>query len=280
VTESKQQGIQRILVAIDNLRQNERTLETAVELAAELQAELHGLYVEDENLLRLASMPFSREIGSSSAFFRPLSRNVIERTFRANAEEARRTLIASALRANVEWAFQVCRGQLLATTLAEAEKADLTIVEPQSSIFDVLPESSHRIGRSLASAPPLSSQWRMQLPAQIAVIIDGTSCAFRALGIALSLGRTPGAKLTVAIAPTSEFAFHDLRSQADRIIQEQPSSTPLDIELISSNELADRKVYAGKDRLRLVFLNRYNLFSEEPRLKLLIQNFRCPLALV
>jgi hypothetical protein len=103
----------RSLVAFDNSRRSGITLETAAELAAQLQAELHGLFVEDENLFRLAGMPFAREIGGSSASTRPLNREVIERTFRAKAEEAKRGLIANAQRVQVEWAFQVCRGQLL-----------------------------------------------------------------------------------------------------------------------------------------------------------------------
>ena len=52
----------RILVAIDTSPHGSAALEAAARLATELRAELEGLFIEDINLLRLAGLPFAREI--------------------------------------------------------------------------------------------------------------------------------------------------------------------------------------------------------------------------
>ena len=55
-------SIKRILVALDASAANRTALQTAALLASELQAELQALFVEDINLLRLAELPFAREV--------------------------------------------------------------------------------------------------------------------------------------------------------------------------------------------------------------------------
>ncbi|MEQ1827556.1 MAG: universal stress protein [Pirellula sp.] len=280
MTEAIQQGIQRILVAFDNSRRMGITLETAAELAADLRAELHGIFVEDENLFRLACMPFACEIGGTSASPRPLNLEGIERTCRANAEEAKRALIANARRVRVEWAFEVCRGQLLATTFAAAERADLTIVEPNSSILDWLPNANRRLARGLTPASSPSLLGGNKPPKQIVVIMDGTSCAFRALQIAIQLCRSAATELIVFLVPKPGISFEELRDQTNKIIQEQPSPAGLSVEIISSMECIIQKLKVGKRCFRLALLNRTNLVDEEPLVQLMIQHLHCPLALV
>lgn len=63
----------RVLIALDaNLRSLD-ALRLAAELAARLEAELLALFVEDVNLIRLAGLPFAREVDRSSAVERQLA---------------------------------------------------------------------------------------------------------------------------------------------------------------------------------------------------------------
>ncbi len=55
--------IRRILVALDASGASLAALDAAARLAATLEAELLGLFVEDEDLLRLAGLPCAREVG-------------------------------------------------------------------------------------------------------------------------------------------------------------------------------------------------------------------------
>jgi K+-sensing histidine kinase KdpD len=280
MTKAIPKSIQRILVAFDNSRRSGITLETAAELAADLQAELHGLFVEDENLLRLADMPFACEIGSTSASARPLNREVIERTFRAKAEEAKQALMENAQRAQVQWAFQVCRGQLFQMTFAAADEADVTIVDPESTLLDRLPYATRRLDRKPASASSLSSRNKSEPTSKLVVIMDGSSCAMRALHIALQLCRNLSFDLIVFLAPSADKGMEELRELARAEIDEQPSSKSFKIEFVSSIDVLTEKLKVGKQRIRLALLNRMNLFADEPPLQLLIHHLQCPLALV
>lgn len=281
MTEAIQTSIQRILVAFDNSRLSGITLETAAELAADLQAELHGLFVEDENLIRLADMPFACEIGSTSASSRPLNREVIERTFRAKAEEAKRALIENAQRVQVQWAFQVCRGQLLQMTFAAADEADVTIVEPQSTLLERQHYSNRRAERNLSSVSDDSSSHRKSEPAtHLVVIMDGSSCAFRALHLALHLSHSLAADLIVFLAPTPSIGIEELGELTTAVIDAQPRSKSSKIEIFSSIDAILRKLRVGKHRIRLALLNRTNLIDGKPLLQFLTHQLQCPLALV
>ena len=56
-------AVKRILIALDPSRRGQSALQAAAHLAAGTGAELAGLFVEDINLLRLAGLPFARELG-------------------------------------------------------------------------------------------------------------------------------------------------------------------------------------------------------------------------
>ena len=71
-----------VLIVVDTENYSPATIQLAVEIAASLQTGLRGLFIENENLLRVAELPFSREITSTSGD-RPLNVAVIQRSMRA-----------------------------------------------------------------------------------------------------------------------------------------------------------------------------------------------------
>ena len=56
-------SFRRILVALDGSAHVLAALQAASEMAARMKSELVGLFVEDINLVRLAGLPFPRELG-------------------------------------------------------------------------------------------------------------------------------------------------------------------------------------------------------------------------
>lgn len=71
--------VRRILVAPETSTQSLAALKTAVTLAAELGADLEGLFVEDVNLVRVASLPIARRILYPSGDEEPLDSSLMER---------------------------------------------------------------------------------------------------------------------------------------------------------------------------------------------------------
>ncbi|MFN2250968.1 MAG: universal stress protein [Anaerolineae bacterium] len=117
--------IRRILVALDASEHSLAALDAAVTLASRLEAELMGLFVEDENLLRMADLPITRQIGAFSAVIREFDRADVERELRAQAAVAERALTTAAERSRVAHTFQVRRGSVTSELLEAAADADL-----------------------------------------------------------------------------------------------------------------------------------------------------------
>jgi hypothetical protein len=105
------QDIQRVVVSLDTASETSTAIDTAVRLAASWRVPVHGLFVEDEELIGFAGLPFARQVTLAGGP-EPLTRAHVERHFRASAERAQRELAAAAKRHRVEWSFAVARGPL------------------------------------------------------------------------------------------------------------------------------------------------------------------------
>jgi len=100
-------------------------LEAAAELAVLLRGTLQGVFVENVELLRLAQLPFAREISLASNTVRQLQSKQLERELRAQAEQARGLLERQARRHSLQWSFRVERGAVIA---AVAGNLDIAVV--------------------------------------------------------------------------------------------------------------------------------------------------------
>ncbi|HUL91584.1 MAG TPA: hypothetical protein VLV56_04475 [Burkholderiales bacterium] len=118
-------SIRRIIV-VQESAEAARALDAVAEAAATLEAELTGLFVENEELLHFAAMPFAREIGAFSA--QALDVPTMERRLRYQAEEARRALAAAAEGKPLRWSFRIERGSLPAQVRNALDDADLVVL--------------------------------------------------------------------------------------------------------------------------------------------------------
>jgi len=121
-------AIRRILVALDASTSSLAALEEAAALAAAMQAELLGLFVEDINLVRIAGLPFARQLSYPSGAEEHMSSERIDRELRAQAEVARKALAAAAGRRHARWSFRTVRGQVTGEILAAASQTDLVLL--------------------------------------------------------------------------------------------------------------------------------------------------------
>jgi hypothetical protein len=110
------QEIKRVIVPLDAALEIGTPIDTAARLAARWRVPLHGVFVEDEELIYLAGLPFARQV-TLGAGLEPLTKNHVEDHFRAFAERSRRELAAAAERLDVKWSFEIVRGPLAPDTL-------------------------------------------------------------------------------------------------------------------------------------------------------------------
>lgn len=125
MSEQEVRLFRRILVALDTSHHSLAALEAAAELAASLEAELHGLYVEDINLLHAAGSPVAREVRYPYVTGGRMDRARMERELRAQAAQAQRALMTTCQRRHIKWSFRVVRGDVTAEVLEAASEADL-----------------------------------------------------------------------------------------------------------------------------------------------------------
>jgi hypothetical protein len=119
----------RVIVGFDTAAPlNRAAAEAAAAIAGSIEGELAGLFVENVDLLHLAALPFTREVGFPSAETRELDVERMERVLRAVAGEANRLLGMVAARARLRWSFRVTRGVFAAELASAAERADLVLV--------------------------------------------------------------------------------------------------------------------------------------------------------
>ena len=134
----------RIVIGLDTSFLTRDALSLAARLAASMDARLKGIFVEDENLLALSSLPFAREV-SFSGQVRELDPERMLRAMRAQAESARRVLARVAAEAHVDWSFDVRRGRPLSSIAAGARADDTLVIRSASA-------PSGEVGRTVRAA--------------------------------------------------------------------------------------------------------------------------------
>ena len=204
--------VRRIVMALDTASSVLPAIEAAAGLALGLNAELAGLFIEDERLLRFAGLPFAREFGFASARARQLAPASVEHALRAQAEQLRRLLAATAERLSFAWTLEVVRGEVPRSVLTCAGASDLLVLGRSEYAW---PGASRRIDPA-QRFPALARR-------AVAVVFDGSVTALRALSIGSTLAGVTSSALTVLIPVTGTETFNDLRQRAAQHLEGRTS---------------------------------------------------------
>ena len=207
----------RILVALDDSPHSRAALDMAVRLAADLEAELEGLFIKDENLLRVAQLPFAEEVRTHSVSPKRLTDRRVERQLRYQAERAEAALQKATERVDIRSNFRVVEGHVTRELLRAADDADLLAMGKTST-----QSSRRRLGTtseallSDCSTPVLVLRRPTRLRQPILTYYDGSDAAKAALRVAVRLA-TRGAPhpLKVFLPATDEEQTARLRNEVD-----------------------------------------------------------------
>lgn len=190
---------QRVLVALDRSPHSLAALRAAARLAAALHAELHGLFIEDDRLLRLCNSPFSREISILTATVRPLESMDIERKLQVMATELRQRLAYAAAEAQVQWSFHVRRGAIEQELMAEAQNALLLgLGRTNQFARRGLGSTARQLART-ASRPLLLLGQREEFWGPLTLVYTGSAAANRALTLTAQLAQQSTQPLTIVL---------------------------------------------------------------------------------
>lgn len=199
--------VRRVVIALESICENLRALEIAAEMATRIKGELHGIFIEDVNLLSAAHLPFVHQVSLHSAAACSFGPADIESEFRALAARARACLQELANRMNVPWSFEIHRGDRISLVSA-TRLSDLLVVETTTRPFArymKLPTDWSEISlRSERACLLLSASVARQKG--VLAVYDGTEAGERAIAAAIALDGSRGALTIVTPAAASEGA--------------------------------------------------------------------------
>jgi len=193
------QPINRIVVPLDTASETRTAIGTAARLAARWRVPLHGIFIEDEELICLAGLPFACQVTLTTGV-EPLTKEHVEDHFQAFAERARREFAAAAERYGVRWSFEVVRGPI-AAVVSDADRHDFVVAgaanRPISGHFGV----ASRWWSSVATVrrPFLLARREWEAGGSVLALLHGRGPeAARALDLASQIADCCGGSLTVA----------------------------------------------------------------------------------
>ncbi len=189
----------RILLQMDTSSHCRETLDAAIEIAAGLQAELHGIFVEDSDLLSVGGLDFVREFSFSSATARVLDKQTLDAQLKALARSARRQLEQAGTRRKVSVGFQTVRGDFQTEMANASRDADLIIAEGTGRLLSRY-YRAWLPGRTPArrmQRPTLLLKGGKPLVKRFTLICDSADSARKCLRAAASLLPDEGRDLTL-----------------------------------------------------------------------------------
>jgi nucleotide-binding universal stress UspA family protein len=223
--------IERVVVPLDAASESLPAIETAARLAARAKAPLHGIFVEDEDLLRLARLPFARQF-TLGADAEPLTIEHIELHLQVAAERARKELFAAAKRHGVTCSFEVVRGAS-ESALTGASERDLVVAgaltRPIAGHFRV--ECRWWSSIECAPGPFLLARHAWSASGSVAMLLrDRSAASVRLLEAAAQLAQSADGLLTVicppAVAGAERFETWIADRLADRPVRLQVEIAP------------------------------------------------------
>jgi hypothetical protein len=252
----------RVLLALQGGEPASEPMAAALRLATSMRAELAGLFVEDVDLLRLAALPFTREVGLASAVVRPLETADIERTLRRQAEQLREWFAGRAAESHLKWSFEVARGRLIEQVMAAGQRAD----------FIVVGERPRPAARSSGTAPARKDEGKVM------ALFDATEAGRRTLSAAVSLSHGEPGLLTLLVPATSDSSMQALRELAARDLR-----VPMELARVAplrSPEAGELARQARQQGSAMLVLSVHSLPQLQAQLRVLLQTSDCPLVLV
>jgi len=251
----------KVLLALQGSTPAPEALAAAAALARSAQAELAALFVEDLDLLRLAALPFTHEVGRASGAVLPLEVSVLQRTLRWQAERLRQALAIAAQEMALPWSFQVARGSLLEQAMAAMTSTSLVVFS----------RSPHG-GRQGTGMPP-----RAQPEGMVSALLDPSDAGLRTLAAALELAQGRPERLSLLAPAASAAELETLRRRVRERLKLQGGGPTLHPVATTAGELSRETRRRGS---RALVLSTHSLPDAAAQLRVLLEVSECTVVLV
>ncbi len=248
----------RIVITLDSGRTDAADIGRLARLAQRLDAELEGVFVEDTDLLRIASLSFTREFHPTTQHVERVQPARMHRELRVLARHAERDLARCAEQQGVRWSFRVWRGSIGRELLSSVE-ADVVALT--------------RLGA--VEAYPIH-RWTTN---RITVCFDGSPGAGRALRMAADLANDVGhAALQVLVEGSTGAPPDELRRQVEEGVVGY--GVEVHYRALSGRSLTDLVQVLHDPPSAVLIMQRDNRLLDGASLRAALARLRCTLLLV
>lgn len=127
----------RIIIGLRPLLSAEASIATATTLAVALEADVVGLFIQEDELMNLAALPFARTLSEAGRPATPMTPELMLAEFDRLANRWQRVLSSQAQKARVKWSFSTHTGKLLRTIQSALVDGDYLVVSCDGSRFEV-----------------------------------------------------------------------------------------------------------------------------------------------
>ncbi|MCB1830005.1 MAG: hypothetical protein KDI47_13490 [Gammaproteobacteria bacterium] len=253
----------RILLLLGGGETTRSVLELMSQLAWDRSTEVMGVFIEDDNLLRLAQMPFSRELCRLTHAERPLESAEIERQLRIQARTAQQAFEIAATQAGIAHSFHTRRGNLAVLLQQAVQETDLMILGPARGL------------RQLSQPVALSAIARHSRQT-VVVLYDGAESAKRALLAAKQLAESGSRQLSVLVTSENSAIALELQQQAAQILDGLPAR----YRLLARNDIAALLEQCHNERAGTLVLGINDPLLQQQSLQELSNRLECSALLV
>lgn len=263
------------MVAVGAARHCSETLEMASALAARVGADLEVVFVEDEDLLRIADLPVTREIDRLSATTREIDSGRMLQALQGEARRLRREVARIGKTSSVRSTVRIVRGQILSEALNASARTEVTFIH---GVVHAPPgeHSPRRAAKSRGS--PSLVRLASATPGRKPVwtLFEGGAAGVRTLQVAAKLTRALECRLTVLLP-------YQRSEQAERL--EHEARTVVDQAELRFFEVAGNRAILHEGILapgasRLLVLAKQSPALEDAAVRRYLESLPVPLVLV
>ncbi|TVS15673.1 MAG: universal stress protein [Gammaproteobacteria bacterium] len=232
--------MRRILIALDPAAPRGDALEAVAALCRSTEAELTGVFIEDDNLSRLATLPFAREIRLTGVTSRSLDSGLLRLQLDACAREFEQAFEQARIRLKTRVSFRRLQGDVFAELRRAAAEVDLVVVGrslKSAGLRTWLGVPAERLLEAVAQGPAPIGLLFVHEPwatgRAVLVLDDGSETSQRAVEQAMAIAEADDLPLELcrlghaatggtADDPGAAFAAQDLASLRQLCMERNP----------------------------------------------------------
>lgn len=264
-----------ILVALDHSRHSRAALKSAASIAKLMEAKIHGLFVHDDQWLRLSRLPALAEIDELTGRISPIGRESVEKEIRELEKAIKEHFEFISRQHQLSYRWSTEKGAVTEKVLEAAKDCDIITIGSKGRSYSKtgkLGSTAAEIIRA-ADKPVLILQQRHNLGHPPVAVFDGSKKSVSGITIASDMARKYDSRLTVIDVSNAIQSAEYSRSVLDEI------ETEIEVLTLEKPDMGGFLFMINKLRGGLLILPKNKRFTKRNVMEHILESADCPVLL-